>query len=123
VSAAAAAAARATGARVEEFTVGPRYPEAGATAGGHEWVVEFASPPAGGLDAFAAALDAELQRLNHDYTIKRKGGLAMGPPSVREVARGTFYEWMKARGKLGGQHKVPICANDRRYVDELARKR
>jgi hypothetical protein len=119
VSAAAAAAATATGAQVEEFTVAPRYPDAGSTAGGHEWVVEFTRAPAGGVDAFALALDAELQRLNHDYSIKRKGGLAMAPPTVKEVGRGAFYNWMKARGKLGGQHKVPICANDRRYVEEL----
>ena len=119
VSAAVAAAAAATGAEVEEFTVAPKYAAPGETAGTHEWVVEFGREPAAGVPAFAAAIDAELQRLVNDYAVKRKGGLGMRPPVVTPVPRGTFYNWMKARGKLGGQHKAPLCANDRRYVDEL----
>jgi hypothetical protein len=119
VSAAVAAAAAAAGAQVEEFTVAPKYAAPGELAGTHEWVVEFGREPAAGLPAFAEALDAELQRLVNDYAVKRKGGLGMRPPAVTAVPRGTFYKWMKAHGKLGGQHKAPLCANDRRYVDEI----
>ena len=119
VSAAVAAAAAATGAGVEEFTVAPKYAGGARRVGTHEYVVEFAAPPAGGLGPFAAAIDEELKRLNNDYTTKRKGDLGMTCPEITPVPRGTFYRWMKSRGQLGGQHKVPLCANDRRYVDEL----
>jgi hypothetical protein len=33
--------------------------------------------------------------------------------------KGLFYEWMKNRGKVGGQNKIPRLANDRQYLDEL----
>jgi len=123
VSAAVAAAAGATGAEVAEFTAAPRYPDDAHRAGAHQYVVEFHRPPAKGLEAFAAAIDAELQRANTDYSVKRSGGLGMTCVEVTPVAEGAFYEWMKARGKLGGQNKVPVCANDRRYVDELLSRR
>lgn len=123
VSAAVAAAADATGAQVAEFTVAPVYPGASRRAGTHEYVVEFNSPPQSGVEAFAAAIDAELKRINNDYSVKRAGDLGMTPPEVTAVPQGTFYRWMKTRGKLGGQNKVPICANDRRYVDDLSGSR
>ena len=119
VSAAVAAAAEAGGAEVAEFTAAPIYPDELRKAGAHQYVVEFNRPPAGGLEAFAAAIDAELLKVNNDYSVKRAGNLGMTPVEVTAVPKGTFYEWMKSRGKLGGQHKVPVCANDRRYVDEL----
>jgi hypothetical protein len=117
VSQAVAAAARATGAEVTAFTAGPRYAEPGRP-GAHEYVVEFARPPADEA-AFADTIDATLQEVNVDYSVKRRGGLGMTTVEVRPVPAGTFYQWMARRGKLGGQHKVPLCANDRRYLDEL----
>jgi hypothetical protein len=119
VSAAVTAAAKAAAAEVAGFTAAPIYPDSQRRAGAHQYVVEFDTPPGAGLDGFAAAIDAELIRLNHDYSVKRSGDLGMTAVEITEVPKGTFYEWMKSRGKLGGQHKVPICANDRRYVDEL----
>ena len=38
---------------------------------------------------------------------------------VHNVAKGTFYQWMKKRGKLGGQNKVPRLANNREYIDAI----
>ncbi|MBC7400551.1 MAG: hypothetical protein H7289_11450 [Mucilaginibacter sp.] len=32
---------------------------------------------------------------------------------------GAFFNWMKEKGKLGGQHKVPRLANNREYVDAI----
>ncbi len=119
VSAAVAAAAEAGVAEVAEFTAAPIYPGEGRKAGAHQYVVEFDRPPQAGIEAFAAAIDAELLRLNNDYSVKRAGGLGMTAVEVAEVPKGTFYAWMKQRGKLGGQNKVPICANDRRYVEDL----
>jgi len=40
-------------------------------------------------------------------------------PIVRKLPPKTFYKWMKKRGKLGGQNKVPRLANDRHYVDDI----
>jgi len=122
VSAAVAAASAATGAQVVEFTVAPIYSGASRRVGAHEYVVEFNSPPRGGIEAFAVAIDAELKRINNDYSVKRAGDLGMTPPEITAVPQGTFYRWMKARGKLGGQHKVPLCANDRGYADDLLRQ-
>jgi hypothetical protein len=119
VSAAVAAAARRTGAKVTEFTAAPLYPGEGREAGAHQYVVEFEHPPEGGTEAFAEAIDDELKRLNHDYSVKREGDLGMTRVEVAEVPGGTFYEWMRRRGKLGGQHKVPVCANDRRCAEEV----
>ncbi|HDZ22816.1 hypothetical protein LCGC14_0402040 [marine sediment metagenome] len=119
VSAAVAAAAEATGAEVEAFTAAPRYADADHRTGAHQYVVEFMHPPAGGADAFAREIDRKLLAINVDYSIKRGGDLGMTTVEVAAVAKGTFYEWMKQRGKLGGQNKVPVCANDRRYVDDL----
>ncbi len=119
VSSAVAAAAKETGAAVAEYTAAPLYPGEGRRVGAHQYVIEFDRLPAGGEAAFATAVDAELKRLNNDYSVKRAGEVGMTCVEVAAVAEGTFYEWMKRRGKLGGQHKVPVCANDRRYVDEL----
>jgi len=118
VSQAVAAAAEATGAGVEAFTASPRYAGNGDRGGAHEYVVEFTHPPAD-ANAFAREIDRTLQHINVDYSVKRKGDLGMTCVEVTEVPTGTFYAWMKQRGKLGGQNKVPVCANDRRYVDEL----
>jgi hypothetical protein len=115
---AVARAAELTGASVLEFTAGPTWP-AGDKPGRHEYAVEFSAPPAGGCEAFAARLDEKLRQLNNDYDTKRGGDLGMRPPLVRSLPPGAFYAWMKRCGKLGGQHKVPTCANDRRYLDEL----
>ena len=116
---AVSAAAAETGAEVAEFTAAPRYADQDHDVGAHQYVVEFNVPPPAGLDAFAAAIDTTLQALNHDYTVKRTGDLGMTCVEVAPVPKGAFYDWMKRRGKLGGQHKVPVCTNDRRYVDEL----
>ncbi|MDY6913879.1 MAG: GH3 auxin-responsive promoter family protein [Planctomycetota bacterium] len=119
VVSAVAEAADATGAEVAGFSVAPAYPDKTRYTGGHEYVVEFRRLPAAGLEAFADAVDAHLQRLNHDYSVKRRGDLGMTRVQTTPVPAGTFYKWMKRNGKLGGQHKVPVCANDRRYVDDL----
>ena len=118
VSEAVAVAATATGAEVAEFTASPRYADATHAVGAHQYVVEFEREPAN-LGAFAAEIDRTLQQVNNDYSVKRKGDLGMTTVEVSAVPSGTFYAWMKSRDKLGGQNKVPLCANDRRYVDEL----
>ncbi|MCB0784642.1 MAG: GH3 auxin-responsive promoter family protein, partial [Flavobacteriales bacterium] len=110
-------ACRETGAVVSEYTAGPVYMENGSK-GRHEWLVEFERPPADET-RFAVVLDRALRDLNSDYDAKRTADLALLPPLLHAAPPGTFYAWMKERGKLGGQHKVPRLSNDRTYLDAL----
>ncbi|MBL8763416.1 MAG: GH3 auxin-responsive promoter family protein [Phycisphaerae bacterium] len=115
---AVAAAARAVGALVGEFTAGPLYP--GSSSGAAlQVVVECEEGRLRGteLQRFGVELDAALKRQNVDYTTKRTASLGMGPPEVAPVPLGTFHSWMRSRGKLGGQHKCPRCANHREYLE------
>lgn len=114
---ATAEAAAATDADIGEFTAAPVYPGPGRGAG-LELVIEL--PPAFGgarLARFGATLDASLMRQNVDYATKRSGDLGMHAPTITAVPLGSFHRWMAGRGKLGGQHKCPRCANHREYVD------
>lgn len=110
-------AAEATDAVVQNYTAGPIYLE-GQSRGGHEWVIEFSQRPTY-LPAFVEALDQQLRMLNTDYDAKRQKDLALLLPTVHEVPEGTFFQWMKKRGKLGGQNKVPRLANHRKYVEDI----
>jgi len=120
--AAIAVAARATGCAVRDFTAAPVYFEAGhgTSRGGHEWAVELAGalPPPETL-AFASCLDQELRRLNSDYDAKRHRDLALAPPRVHFVPAGTFENWLRHRGRLGSQRKVPRLANSRQVLEEV----
>lgn len=117
--AAVAAACRATGAILTDFTAAPVYFRAGER-GGHEWLVEFTQAPTD-RERFAAVLDDTLRAVNSDYDAKRQHDLALVAPLVREVPAGTFGAWLRQKGKLGGQHKVPRLMNDRTVVEEVLR--
>jgi hypothetical protein len=110
-------ACRETNATVLEFTAAPVYPD-GVSSGAHEWLIEFDVQPAN-MHTFVSVLDKTLQALNSDYEAKRFKNLILGAPVISNVPKGTFYKWMKMKGKLGGQHKVPRLFNDRTYVDEI----
>jgi len=115
-----AEAARVTGLGVGEFTAAPVYPGAGRRAG-LEIAVEFVGPTPGGprLAAFRDAFDAAVKAINVDYATKRRDDLGMGPPTVTPLPIGAFHAWLAGRGKLGGQHKCPRCANHREILDTL----
>lgn len=112
-----ALACEETNSEIENFTAGPRYLGSGQK-GGHEWIIEFNRKP-DDLDQFADILDRKLRRLNSDYDAKRHKDLVLEKPLIHNVRKGTFYNWMKKRGKLGGQNKVPRLSNDRRYLEDL----
>ena len=106
-----------TGAEVANFTAAPVFMENGHK-GAHEWIIEFETPPAD-AEAFADLLDHELQAVNSDYEAKRQLSLQR---LILHVARpGLFSDWLKQKGKLGGQNKVPQLWNDRTHIDELLR--
>lgn len=106
-----------TGAVIDNFTAAPVYLKEGKK-GRHEWIIEFKVPPSDEME-FARILDEALREINSDYDAKRTQDLALIEPKVHSAGEGTFYNWMKRRGKLGGQHKVPRLANSREYVDEI----
>jgi hypothetical protein len=106
-----------TGAVIDNFTAAPIYFQK-SKRGGHEWIIEFKIRP-GNLDDFTRILDETLRKVNSDYDAKRFHDLALVGPKIHSVAEGTFYNWMKKRGKLGGQNKVPRLSNSREYVEEI----
>jgi hypothetical protein len=112
-----AAACTKTGATVVDYTAAPVYFGANAN-GAHEWLIEFEKPPSS-LELFAAVLDQALQEVNSDYEAKRYRSIALREPLVRQVETGTFASWLKVKGKLGGQHKVPRLSNDRSVLEEI----
>jgi len=106
-----------TGAVINNFTAAPIYLEK-SKRGGHEWIIEFKIQPTG-MEEFTKILDETLRKVNSDYDAKRAHDLALVAPKIHSVAEGTFYNWLKKRGKLGGQYKVPRLSNSREYVDEI----
>jgi hypothetical protein len=114
---AVAHACEMTGAVIDNYTAAPIYLEK-SKRGGHEWIIEFKKQP-DSLEKFNEALDSMLRKVNSDYDAKRAHNIALVAPKIHSVPEGTFYNWMKKRGKLGGQNKVPRLSNSREYVDEI----
>jgi hypothetical protein len=104
---------------VAEYTAAPVYfGSAESSKGGHEWIVEFDKAPHD-IALFNQLLDESLQRINSDYEAKRYKSMALDQLRLRPVPKGTFYRWMRAKGKVGSQNKVPRLANHRQFVDEI----
>ncbi|MBL7769089.1 MAG: GH3 auxin-responsive promoter family protein [Flavipsychrobacter sp.] len=106
-----------TGAAVNDYTAAPIYFSQHGN-GAHEWLVEFEKEP-DDLALFAYELDSALKNLNSDYEAKRQKDIALRMPVVRAVKKGLFNEWLRSRGKLGGQHKVPRLSNDRTILESI----
>ncbi len=104
------------GVQVRDYTAAPIF--MGTGKGGHQWFVEFEYEPQN-IQAFASALDANLQQLNSDYEAKRYKNMALECLQLQAVPRGTFINWLKAKGKYSSQVKVPRLANHREYVEDL----
>lgn len=112
-----AIACEKTGLVVNDYTAAPVY-IGDDTKGAHEWLIEFEKAPAS-VDAFAYELDCALKSVNSDYEAKRYKDIALIMPIVHSLEKTVFYEWLRSKGKLGGQHKIPRLSNDRVYVDEI----
>jgi hypothetical protein len=106
-----------TGAIIRDYTAAPVYFK-GDKSGAHEWIIEFEKSPAE-FERFVDLLDETLRKINSDYDAKRFKDMALRRPIVHRARQGTFFNWMKEKGKLGGQHKVPRLANDREYIDSI----
>lgn len=106
-----------TGAEISDYTAAPIYMTS-EKKGAHEWLIEFTQPPED-LDYFTSVLDHALMAVNSDYEAKRYRNITLDKPVVNQAEKGTFYRWLKDKGKLGGQNKIPRLSNDRKYIDEL----
>lgn len=115
---AVAAGAAAAGTSAIDFHVGPVFPSGEEKIGHHLYLVEFTAPPAGAA-AFVGALDASLCKLNEDYEAHRRGDTSLLAPRLRTVKPGGFTAWMRAHGKLGGQHKLPRMDNSGKLTGEM----
>ena len=110
-------ACKATNANISEYSAGPVFMNT-ESKGCHQWIIEFEKEPED-LERFADVLDKELQTLNSDYEAKRYKNLTLTRLQLINAPKGTFYQWMKKRGKVGGQNKIPRLANNREYLDSL----
>ncbi len=108
---------RETGAEIKDYTVAPIF-MAGKEKGAHEWLIEFRNVPEK-LDKFCDSLDRALQSLNSDYEAKRYNNMTLNRPKIHVARKNLFYDWLKSKDKLGGQHKIPRLSNERAYIDEL----
>jgi hypothetical protein len=106
-----------TDSMIRDYTVAPVY-FSDNEKGAHEWLIEFEKPPVS-LEFFTDVLDNALKSLNSDYEAKRYNDMALRKPVIRILPEDTFIHWLRSKGKLGGQHKVPRLSNDRTIVEEI----
>lgn len=110
-------AATACGVQVNDYTAAPVY-ISDAENGTHEWIIEFEEAPQN-LQQFTESLDHYLKASNSDYEAKRHKDIALRMPIVHIMQKGGFNQWLKSKGKMGGQNKVPRLSNDRKYLEEI----
>lgn len=111
------AACEATGAQIKDYTAAPVFMNAEGKCR-HQWVIEFVQKP-NDMATFALTLDRTLQQVNSDYEAKRYKDITLQPLEIVEARPGLFDDWLKSKGKLGGQHKVPRLSNTRQHIDEI----
>lgn len=113
-------ACTATEAQVSEYTAAPLFiKENNSTL--HQWIVEFDKEP-NDFALFEEIFDKALQEVNSDYEAKRYKDFILKKPQIIKAPQGAFYNWLKSRGKLGGQHKVPRLSNNREFIDEILKQ-
>ena len=106
-----------TKSEILDYTVAPVFMD-GKSKGGHEWIIEFKKAPKN-IDYFAELLDNALKSINSDYEAKRYHDMTLVMPKIHKAENGLFYNWLKLKGKLGGQHKIPRLSNNRDFIEEL----
>lgn len=115
-------AATAIGAQVKDYSVGPVFPQGALELGGHLYVIEFSRDgfiPEDKQKVFLEKLDKRLRERNEDYDAHRAKNFGLNPPKLLVMSNGGFSRWMKERGKLGGQNKVPRIITDQKLFANL----
>ncbi len=102
---------------INDYTAAPIYFTDNSN-GAHEWLIEFEQNPKN-LDEFAYELDCALKNINSDYEAKRHKDIALRMPVIHTVNKSVFTNWLRSKGKLGGQHKIPRLSNERVYIEEM----
>ncbi|NDV65490.1 GH3 auxin-responsive promoter family protein [Bacteroides sp. 224] len=106
-----------TGAQVLEYSAAPVFMDANAKCR-HQWLIEFSKMP-NSVERFAQILDDTLKAVNSDYEAKRWKDIALQPLELIVARKNLFHDWLKEKGKLGGQHKVPRLSNTRDHIEEM----
>ncbi|MBQ7818675.1 MAG: GH3 auxin-responsive promoter family protein [Bacteroidales bacterium] len=106
-----------TGAEISNYSAAPVFMSEGSR-GRHQWLIEFSKEPES-MQEFAQILDKTLQELNSDYEAKRYKGIALEQLEIIPARKGLFEDWLRSKGKLGGQHKIPRLSNSRDYIEEM----
>lgn len=112
-----AIASAKTNSIVKDYTAAPVF-FTEQNNGAHQWLIEFETPPED-MQRFTSELDEALKSVNSDYEAKRYKNIALRLPLVRSLQKDTFNKWLKSKGKLGGQHKVPRLNNERKMIEEI----
>ena len=112
-----AEACNQTGAQVLEYTAAPVYMDEHGKCR-HQWLIEFSKEPED-INAFARILDLALQKINSDYEAKRYKDITLQPLEIIKARNGVFNDWLKQKGRLGGQHKIPRLSNKREYIEQI----
>jgi hypothetical protein len=110
-------ATQLTASEIVDYTAAPIF-MVDKEKGAHEWIIEFKNPPQDKL-AFGKILDKALQDVNSDYEAKRFNNITLKAPTIHFARERLFYDWLKKKDKLGGQHKIPRLSNKRDYLEEL----
>ncbi len=115
-----AAACKASGALIVNYTAAPVYADEQGHRGRHQWLIEWLKVPAD-IEKFTEVLDNTLMAINSDYAAKRAHTIFLDPPLVTTAPQGLFNQWLRraGSGKLGGQRKIPRLSNDRKIIDEM----
>ncbi len=111
------AACNATGADIRDYTAAPVYMQTNKR-GCHQWLIEFNVQP-NDIKAFASTLDFELRRLNSDYDAKRYKDLSLTAPEITIARENLFEDWLRSKGRVGGQNKIPRLENNRTIIEEM----
>ncbi len=109
---------RITDSEIVEYTVAPIFMKE-KEKGAHEWIIEFKKYPKN-IEEFRKILDHNLQQVNSDYEAKRYNNTTLNLLQIQVARPNLFYDWLKKKNKLGGQHKIPRLSNKRTYIEELS---
>ncbi len=112
-----AVASQKTEAIVSDYTAAPLFFTENSN-GAHEWLIEFEKEPEN-LIQFTIELDKALKETNSDYEAKRHKDIALRLPIVKMLPKGSFNRWLRSKGKMGGQHKIPRLCNERKFIEEI----
>jgi hypothetical protein len=106
-----------TGSEILDYTAAPVFMDENAKCR-HQWLIEFSREP-DDINVFSDLLDKKLQEINSDYEAKRSHDITLQHLEIVKARKNLFNDWLKSKGKLGGQHKIPRLSNNRIYIEEM----